>query len=240
MHRDLDEKMKAIDSLMSDLRNVIQEEENIMRIAIDTTCFTRIDLLIILDHLYDLFPNSIIKIIYIRPKDHANDWLTRGYSGIESILGFAGSYDYLKKTLLVILSGFEEERPRNFIDEYEADCVFFGTSEKNPTKDQFGKRAQQVQRQFLCFDSISSFNFSANSIHQCFEDLETTLSPYLSNCNIVIAPLCTKLSVVAAFLMAKKYPHIQLAYCFPKEYNWRNYSSGMDEIYIQDIERVEK
>lgn len=237
-HRVLSEKMVAIRTLMSELNSAITTSRETETIGVDATCFTRLDLLILLDYLYDYFPDKTIRIIYTRPSDHAKDWLTRGYSGIESILGYAGSYDYLKKTLLVILSGFEEERPRNFIDEYEADDILFGTSGKKPTKEVFGERALRVQSKFLNADNIKPFNFSADSIHKCFEDLETTLSPYLSDYNIVIAPLCTKLSVIASFLIAKKYPQIQLAYCYPKEYNWKEYSIGMDKVYIEDIERV--
>lgn len=240
-HRNIEEKLKKIAGITSLLEETAKREGGINCIAVDATCFTRIDLLIILDHLYDHFPKTIIRIIYTRPEDHAKDWLTRGYSGIDSILGFAGRFDYLKKNILVILSGFEEERPRNFIDEYEADLILFGSSSNNPTKLEFGERTKAIQEQFLRYeDNVIPFSFAANSIYGCFHDMETVLAPYWSDYNIVIAPLCTKLSVVATFLLAKKYPQIQLAYCYPKEYNWKNYSTGMEEVYIEDIKRIER
>lgn len=236
-HRNLKEKMNSINNLISLVTEEVRNDSDIKCIGIDSTCFTRIDLLIILDYLYEKFPQLAIKIIYIRPKDHADDWLTRGYSGIDNILGFAGSTDYLKKNLLVIMSGFEIERPRNFIDEYEADLVLFGSSSNNATKDAFGERTKKIQNIFLQSGNIEPFFFAANSIHQCLEDLEKKLLPFFPEYNIIIAPLCTKLSVIATFLFAKKYPQIQLTYCYPKEYNWKNYSVGMDEIFIEDLER---
>lgn len=235
-HRNSDARIEKISEMIDKIKE-IRESQLINCIAIDATCFTRIDLVVLLDYLFDCIQDVCIKIIYIRPANHAEDFLSKGYSGIESILGFAGSYDYLKKSLLVIMAGFEEERPRSFIEEYEADSILFGTSENKPTKIEFGKRTELLRSKFMGISEIECFDFSANSVYDCLNDLEKALNHYLPKYNIIIAPLCTKLSVVAAFLFAKKHQQIQLAYCYPEEYNWRAYSSGMDSVYIEDIER---
>lgn len=237
-HRNMKRKMEAVKEVLDHIRKkcVALNRENIC-IGVDTTCFTRIDLIILLDYLFDVFPSAQIRIIYVSPKDHAGDWLTRGYSGLDSILGFPGEMDYLKKKALVILSGFEGERPQNFIEEYEPDVIYMGLSDKDPTCKEFGARNVEIQRRLLSADNVTTFHFSARSIEKCYFDIDQIISPLLKDYNVIIAPLCTKLSVVASFLYAKKHPEIQLSYCYPREYNWEHYSSGISKIYIEEIDR---
>lgn len=237
-HRNIRIKLKAIKEIILEIKNYLGEDSKRPVIGLDVTCFSRIDLIILLDYLFDFFPNAIVKTIYVRPNEHDNTWLTKGYSAIDSIIGFSGCYDYLKKDLLVILSGFEKERPQNYIDAYEPDKIMFGSSYTHPTKAMFGAMTKDVKDYFLeQYKNTIAFDFSADSISACLSDLESAVTPELANHNVIVAPLCTKLSVIATFLYAKKHPEIQLAYCYPKEYNWERYSTGMEQFYIDDIKR---
>lgn len=244
MHRQINRKIEAITGLVNYVTADLGFLERAPVVGIDITCFTRIDLIILLDYLFEFIPDVKVKTIYIPPEEYMPSplsdeerWLTRGYSGIDSIFGFCGEYDYLKDDMLVVLSGFEKERPQSFIDAYESEIILFGSSAEHPVNPAFGKIAFEIQQSFLASNiNISPFYFTADSIKDCLADLESKLEAHLQKYNLVIAPLCTKPSVVATFLLAKKYPQIQLSYCYPQEYNWKNYSKGMDgRIFIEDV-----
>ena len=199
-------------------------------IAIDITSFTRVDLIIILDYIKSYLEDVIIKVIYVSPMEHG-EWLSKGYTEISNIMGFSGCYDVLKPTALIILSGFEKDRPINMVEAYEPQKVFLGFS--NPAvQDSFGKRNAEVHNDLLHYQNVYRFDFAASDIWQCYESLEKIIKENIKEYNIVIAPLCTKLSTIACFLLARNYPEVQLVYCYPLEYNYETYSKGVRKILI--------
>ena len=230
-HRILEKKNNAMLQIVNYCREYEKNDE--VRIAIDITCFSRIDLIILLDYITSYIKNSNIKLIYSSPLQHG-EWLSRGYSEINNIIGFSGIFEVEKPTALVVLSGFEADRPLNFIDVYEPDKIFLGIS--NPAiLDEFGQRNLLIQKGLFDLSNVSAFNFSARNIGECLNNLEENIAREINNYNIVIAPLCTKLTTVATFLFAKRHPEVQLAYCYPQEYNVKDYSVGIKHIFIDCI-----
>ena len=229
-HRNIEKKNQAMLEIVNYCKEYINEGINI---TIDVTCFSRIDLIVLLDYITSYIKNSKIKIIYSSPVRHG-EWLSRGYSEISNIIGFPGVFDASKSTALVVLSGFEVERPLNFIEEYEPDKIFLGVS--NPAVlDEFGKRNYLVQRGLLDLSNVCEFEFSARNINECLNNLENIVTKEINNFNIVLAPLCTKMTTVASFIFARRHPEVQLAYCYPQEYNVTDYSSGIKQIFVDSI-----
>lgn len=228
-HRNILKKNKV----MTEIAEYCKEHENVedvTNIVIDITSFTRIDLIIILDYIKSYLSNVIIKLIYVSPKEHGK-WLSKGYTEISNIAGFSGCYDVLKPVALIILSGFEKERPLNLVEAYEPQKVFLGLS--NPAvQDAFGKRNAKAHCELLSHPNVQKFDFSASDIKLCYDDVEKIIKDQRNDYNIVVAPLCTKLSTIACFLLAQKYQEIQLVYCYPQEYNCETYSSGMNKLLI--------
>lgn len=228
-HRNIFKK----NSVMTEIAEYCKAQENledVTNIVIDITGFTRIDLIIILDYIQSYLKNVKIKLIYVSPKEHGK-WLSKGYTEISNIAGFSGFYDVLKPVALIILSGFEKERPLNLVEAYEPQKVILGLS--NPAvQDAFGKRNAEVHCELLSHPNVQKFDFSAGDIKLCYVDVEKVIKDIRNDFNIVIAPLCTKLSTIACFLLAQKYPEIQLVYCYPQEYNYETYSCGMKKLLI--------
>lgn len=232
-HRNIEKKNRAMLEIVNCCKEYIKNE--VVNITIDITCFSRIDLIILLDYITSHIKNSNVKIIYLVPEKHGK-WLSRGYSEICNIIGFPGVFDASKPTALVVLSGFEAERPLNFIDVYEPDRIFLGIG--NPAVfDEFGERNYLIQKSLLDLSNVCEFEFSARSIDECLHSLECVIAKEMDNYNLVIAPLSTKMTTVASFLFAKKHPEVQLAYCFPQEYNIKDYSLGIKQLFIDSINK---
>lgn len=233
-HRNIQKKNEIMTEIAEYCKKHVSEET--ANIAVDITSFSRIDLIILLDYLVSYIENVKIKLIYVSPEGHG-EWLSKGYSEISNIAGFCGGFDVLKPTALIILSGFEKERPMNLIEAYEPQEVFLGFS--NPAvQEAFGERNANSQAELSNFPNVQQFNFSARDIKECCDNIEGIIKEKIIDYNIVLAPLCTKLTAVACFLLAKKYPEIQLVYCYPQEYNYETYSIGMSKLFVEYLDDI--
>lgn len=233
-HRNIQKKNK----IMTEIAEYCKEHvgKDIANIAVDITSFSRMDLIILLDYLVSYIENVKIKLIYVSPEGHG-EWLSNGYSEITNIPGFCGEFDVLKPTALIILSGFEKERPKNLIEAYEPQEVFLGVS--NPAvQEAFGERNANSQAELSHCPNVQQFKFSARDIKECCDNIERIIKERNIDYNIVLAPLCTKLTAVACFLLAKKYPEIQLVYCYPQEYNYETYSNGMSKLFVEYLDDI--
>lgn len=233
-HRNIQKKNKIMTEIAEYCKDHVRKD--IANIAIDITSFSRIDLIILLDYLVSYIKNVKIKLIYVSPEGHG-EWLSKGYSEISNIAGFCGRFDVLKPTALIILSGFEKERPMNLIEAYEPQEVFLGFS--NPAvQEAFGERNANSQTELSNCPNVRQFDFSARNIKECCDNIDRIIKEKIIDYNIVLAPLCTKLTAVACFLLAKKYPEIQLVYCYPQEYNYETYSTGMSKLFIEYLDDI--
>ena len=105
-------------------------------VIIDISTFTRETILIILMLFkQEAFKDIEVTLCYVpadiysdcNGKNNTNDiWLSKGVNAIRTILGYAGSYTSLKKTLLIVLVGFEKERAEFLINSFEADKLYLG------------------------------------------------------------------------------------------------------------------
>ncbi len=228
-HRNIKRKNEAMSEIADFCKKYSNQE--ITNIAIDITSFSKIDLIVLMDYIITYIEKVNIKLIYVSPTEHG-EWLSKGYSEICNVVGFSGNFDVLKPVALIILSGFEKERPVNLIEAYEPQEVFLGVS--NPAvQDAFGRRNIDSQLELLDYSNVQKFDFSARDIKECYNNIENVVKEKSDQYNIVLAPLCTKLSTVACFLVAKKYPDLQLVYCYPQEYNYESYSRGIKKLFIE-------
>lgn len=220
-----DELKKALTSKDIDLSS--------LAITIDISTFNREALLIAIALLRASYPKAIIRTIYVSPVDHG-DWLSRGFRCTRNIIGFPGVQQSSKPTLLVVLSGFEPDRVHKVIEEYEPKLVLLGIGDP-PTAPPFLERNIEEQKLILARQEVEKFSFPANHIKDCWDRLEDLVVPYLNDFNVILAPMSTKLSTIGALLLGEHHQEIQLAYCVPGEYNIDDYSTGADEIYIEEI-----
>jgi hypothetical protein len=227
---DAKEQLKAIKTCLNPEGKA---HPNNATITIDTTTFNRESLLVSILLIRKHYKNARIRTLYVSPRSHGK-WLTRGFRLIRNILGFNGIQESRWPNVLCILSGFESDRTLKIIDEHEPVQVLLGIADP-PTDQAFLDRNRDVQKLILSRQDVCEFSFPAGDIRECLASLESVLEPYLSKNNIVIAPMSTKPSTLAAMLIAEKHPEIQITYCLPGEYNVGNYSSGIKKLYIDEI-----
>ena len=202
-------------------------------ITADITTFNRETLLTMMAVIRTQHPDARIRVTYVSPRDHG-EWLSRGFRCVRSVIGFPGIQDPARAALLAVLSGFEPERTQKIIEQHEPTRVLLGIGDP-PTSMRFLERNVAEQRLILARQEVTEFRFSADDIEKCLGSLERLVGPYVLSHNVTLAPMCTKLSTIAAFLFAERHPEVQVTYCVPGEYNVDDYSSGADSIFVADI-----
>lgn len=203
--------------------------------TVDATTFTRESLIVACALLRNLRPEPQIRIAYASPLKHG-DWLSRHYRLVRNIMGFPGVQRPALPTVLIILSGFEQERAGHLIEEHEPARVFLGIGNP-PVSEDFLQRNLTEQKLILARQGIERFEFPTNSIQACVEALEATAGPLMARHNVVLAPMSTKLSSLACMIFAERHPEVQLSYCLPGEYNTQSYSSGVRQIFLEELTR---
>lgn len=201
-----------------------------LNITVDVTSFNREALLVCFNILYSISDNISSRILYTSPKEYG-EWLTKGHRLVRNVIGFAGIQDSNKPTLLIVLSGFEQDRTLNTIEEIEPAKVLLGTGDP-PVKEQFLDKNRQQQELVYSRQNIERFQFPADSIEKSYQKVHQLLSENTSEYNIVLCPMSTKLSTLGVWRAARQFQEVQLIYTIPAQYNLDGYSSGSDNLHI--------
>jgi hypothetical protein len=220
-----DEQLYSLKTGFEDLK-----KKQSLRVTADITTFNREALLVAFNILYSFTNDLTTRILYISPEEHG-EWLSRGHQFVRNIIGFAGIQNSSDPTLLIILTGFEQDRTINTIEEIEPAKVLLGIGDP-PTKQSFLKRNRQRQELALSRQDSAEFTFPANSISGAEEAVKQVISENISEYNIVISPMSTKLSTLGVWKAAREFPGVQVVYTIPGEYNLESYSSGSESIYV--------
>ena len=201
--------------------------------TVDVTTFSRESLILACALVKQRFPRTQYQFGYASAETHG-DWLSRGFRCIRNIIGFSGVQVPALSTLLVVLSGFEPSRTMKIIEEHEPSKVLLGIGDP-PIADEFLRRNLIEQQVVLGRQDVEEFHFPANSIQDCRKCITAVLTPYLGRFNLVLAPMSTKLSTIAAWLFAEDHAEVQITYCLPGEYNVENYSAGVRKIMVESV-----
>lgn len=223
--------LEADEQLFS-LRQGLQtlDKKDNLDITIDVTTFNREALLVSFNILYSICDDITTRVLYVSPQEHGN-WLSKGHQSVRNVIGFAGIQNSSKPTLLAILSGFEENRAMNTIDEIEPAKVCVGVGDP-PTKESFLHKNKQRQELILNRQDTDEFNFPADSIQGSHEAVSQLISDYSNEYNIIMSPMSTKLSTLGMWKAVQNSEEVQVVYTIPSEYNLENYSTGTDSMYI--------
>ena len=174
----------------------------------------------------------------IDKEDISEKWLSRGVRDIRSVLGYSGLFLPNKKLALIMLVGFEQERAKKIIDNFEPSKVFIGhaSAEGAITKDLqiINKKVFEELKNMLSVD-IAQFEFSCKTPNETKEKINEIVSTIKTEFNIVIASLNNKISTIGVAFSALENPEIQICYPTVNQYNIENYSISRDEIYLIDI-----
>ena len=217
-------------------------------VIIDISTFTRETILIILMLFkQEAFKDIEVTLCYV-PADRYSDcngenntndiWLSKGVNAIRTILGYAGSYTSLKKTLLIVLVGFEKERAEFLISSFEADKLYLGCV---PPKESHNEELSRINK--ANFDRLVSlvgecnvFEFSCRYLQQTHDSLKEIIEANKEDYNIIISPMNNKLSTLAVANVAFEYPDVQVCYASTNQYNTEAYSSPADKVILFDFD----
>lgn len=175
---------------------------------------------------------------YFVSNDQSDWWLSRGVKDIRSILGFPGLIRPSKKSHLIILVGFETERAKELIMQYEPRSISLGTGVE-PYSQEFYEKNNWYKEQLAIFinsiggsvKNISEFTFSCSDYNSAKNSILLEASKF-SDFNITISPMNTKVSTVGAACAAIENEILKLCYVEPVEYNKSFYSSPSDTLTI--------
>ena len=217
-------------------------------VIIDISTFTRETILIILMLFkQEAFKDIEVTLCYV-PADRYSDcngenntndiWLSKGVNAIRTILGYAGSYTSLKKTLLIVLVGFEKDRAEILINSFEADKLYLGCV---PPRESHNEELSKINK--ANFDRLVSlvgecnvFEFSCRYLQQTHDSLKEIIEANKEDYNIIISPMNNKLSTLAVANVAFEYPDVQVCYASTNQYNTEAYSSPADKVILFDFD----
>lgn len=204
---------------------------------IDFTALRREELLILVRLLVERCDHAILSRVfglYVSAKK-MGDWLSGDVVDIRSVVGYPGEISPARSTTLVALMGFEINRARAIIESYEPSQVLLGTPALGGSinRELFERNQEVIRRVSEDYAPLISrtFEFSANDPSRALLDLNCILKT-CEHDNIVLAPLHTKISTLAAGAIALRNPKIQICYAAVDEYNEATYSQPSGDIYL--------
>jgi hypothetical protein len=218
-------------------------------IIIDATCFNREILSMLLFALS--IKRESLKIVYIQyvsagsqkyatqniHLQEGDRWLSRGIVGIRSIVGYPGNFSTECIRRVVALAGHELPRLLEAIEFIEPDELSINSehigSSTVEKANELSTQVAQLLKEKIQVPRMSDFSFYADSIDKTYESLEKYILLHINE-NISIIPMNTKLSTIAAALVALKHRGIRLIYVVPEEYNLK-YSSDIGDLKQFDI-----
>lgn len=226
------------------------ESGSTIKIGVDITTFTRESLLILLRCLVEMMrPEDSLLAFYNRAASYEgvgldDQWLSRGVREIRSVLGYSGDFMPTRRTHLVMLAGFEDDRAFRLAAEVEPTALSLGLPDAKygHAAEHDAKMSARRERWLGQKDrwlshlgsTVYEFNFHGYSVEECMQAIEDAVGRERSM-NTVLAAMNTKISTVAAGLFALRNRDVQVSYAQAEMYNYDRYSSAADDVYVCDL-----
>lgn len=216
-----------------------------LNIVVDITAFTRETLLILIRILTMpyLIERSNIRLVYMPALSYHEDWMTKGVREIRPIIGYSGLLSPSKSSLLVVLTGFEDERLRTVIDIFETSHILLGRPcrESSINDSLYAISERKYDELKLEYGHIlikDGFIFSCQDIKKTKGVILDIFASYNDKFNIIVVPLNNKISTLAVAFAALEEEGIQICYPSANQYNIDNYSTPSDFFFVYDIKDV--
>lgn len=204
-------------------------------IILDITSFRREELLILVRSVAEYGIELLKRTHFVYSKaSWMGSWLSNNVREVRPVIGFPGEVSITKKTHLVLLAGIEHHRALAIIQAYEPYSISLGmVPEDQSVSSEIFERNREL-RDWLTrhFEQVrQEFDFPATDPRELKRKLKQ-LTADLSEFNVVIAPLNTKLSTLAVGALAVSQPEIQLCYAEVDVYNAGRYSEPSEDIFL--------
>jgi hypothetical protein len=151
------------------------------------------------------------------------------------VLGYPGASRPSRKSHLIVLVGFESDRAERLLDEYQPHVISLGFGQDGTAT---SSKHQHVTR--LAFGQLASkakyneFEFFCDDVAAVESAVAIQVSRF-PDCNVVIAPMNTKLSTVGVAGAAFRNDDIQLCYASASRYNVEGYSRPGDTCVLTTL-----
>lgn len=210
-------------------------------VVVDITTFTRESLVMLIRVLYRHREQSTtVSFVYATASQYSvgssadsSRWLSAGVRNVRPVLGFTGQMAPSRDTHMIVMVGFEDERALELIRSCEPTRVSLGVCDpREPgTQSHQDTNVQRLSRLMSVLPDVAEFEFPGYDPSATQRVLEAQIRLF-DDCNVVIAPMNTKMSTVGAALLALQDQSIQLCYATPYFYNFDNYSLPGEDYYL--------
>ena len=228
---------KIADSIYAIIKKI--KELQIENIVVDISTFTHEVLLILIKAIYISKDYFKMALFLYNGADKYSEWLSKGCKDIRNVVGYPGYWNPANKYHLIVLSGFEYERIAGLVEILEPDSLSLGVcndSTSNNHEDTILKYKNSFDdwaRNLQALKKYERFDFSCINIEMTIDKIEEIINSN-SNINYILAPLNTKLSTVAAGIVALRNESIQVCYPIPEAYN-TEYALPSENVTIVDL-----
>lgn len=248
---DLDKPTLSADAFQTSLTHIKNAPDG--PIFVDITTFTHEQLLIFLRVLSEAKIDRKVIFGYTGSEQYSINtdpedvWLSKGVSQVRSILGFPGEFLPSKKLHLIVLVGFEYERAKAVIEQFEPAFLTLGIAKNtqsvsaahHATNQKFFDEVKRfVDVRTSIYPSIYTFRFSGVD-PILTRDAVLTQVVKLSSCNTVVYPMNTKISTLGVGLAAIQNRGIQICYSRAITYNENGYSTPSQQVTVFEMNFAE-
>lgn len=230
--------LKNYDNIFDGLSKLVFD-----KVLLDISTFTR-EMFLIIIRLFaqQPFKKKSLTICYnpsdkyssVSDEDIRSLWLSKGVMAIRSVIGYAGDLSPIKENLLVVLVGFEAERSQILIDSFEPEKLYIGhaSAEESVNPEVATINAENSKVLLSQNGGAHEFVFSCKDIDLTKRELIKIIEENKDKYNIIVSPMCNKISTLAVASVAFAYPEVQVCYASANLYNTNAYSTSAGHIYV--------
>lgn len=178
-----------------------------------------------------------VDIVYHKPETYNNDWISREPEQPRLLFKHSGIYDLAKKTTLILVTGFDEDRTKYMLHKYEPQKVYLLVQEGEQFNNKI--RNDESAHRIVCEefglnkDNIISKQIDSYSPDFGFEVVESVVTEEKQS-NIILASFGPKPSAIAAYRCHMRHPEIALCYLPCKDYNI-DYCQGIGDSLLYTL-----
>jgi len=205
----------------------IDLQQDKIKATLDISTFNRQNLLVMLRLLRKILNIHEIEIIYTIPEE-INQEISRGSSGFSNVPFFGGRFSVEKEKLLILLLGYEIDRPLLLWRELEPSRTILAEGFE-PTVQSFYQGNKKAVDELCKYGHTEIVKISANDPYKAKDQLSELFRNHLDKYNIFVSPLNTKLQALGLYLAWEVNPDIQIVIAFPDKFSdWL--SKGIKEV----------
>lgn len=188
-----------------------------LKIVLDISTFNRQNLLVMLQLLRRILKIKEIEIVYTVP-EQTNQEISKGAAGFGNVPLFGGAFSIEKKKLLLLLAGYEIDRPLLLWHELQPSKVILSEGVEPTDASFYGANRKAVQ-DLSKLTQAEVIQISANDPTKAKVQLASIFRRESKNYNIFVSPLNTKLQAVGLYLAWEENPAVQIVIAFPDRFS---------------------